>query len=83
MSDIFDDGQPHYHKELMVNVARHSNYKGWQIFRQFNIMTGRPMMSYYGVKYLEADDKIFKFCRAKNLSGIKEEISKIIKEGRD
>lgn len=73
MTDLFADGEPHYHKLLGVSVKRHSRYMGWTIYRQYNILSGRPMMSYYGVYDNEGVTGPGPV-RSKNLSGVKDAI---------
>ena len=58
----------------------HSDYKGFKIYRQYNPLKGRPMMSYYGIQWvnpndIRADSEYRTSVHAKNLDGIKKAIS--------
>ena len=81
---LFETPQYHFDRDLQVWVVLHSKYKGWDILRQYNPMTANPMMSYYGVlrkpgisKKYGDEEKFYTVAtvHAKNLSGVKTEIT--------
>lgn len=52
-----------------VWVVYHSDYKGWQLFREWDIVGKHGRMSYFAVN--DGDEPL----HAKNLSGIKDAVS--------
>lgn len=53
------------------HVQYHSDYKGYQIYREYNPLTDRPMMSYFAIKAAMT-------LHAKNLSGIKDRVTEAV-----
>lgn len=69
-----------YFSEVCCFLTFHSNYKGFMIYRQYNPVQDRHMMSYYGIQWVNPDNvqcgSKFKVCvHAKNLDGIKKAIT--------
>ena len=52
-------------------VVFHSNYKGWQLFREWDVIGKHGRMSYFAVNEDEMEP-----LHSTNLSGIKDEVSK-------
>lgn len=70
-----------YFTEIGAFLVFHSKYKGYMIYRQWNPLQDRGMMSYFGIKWpteeVSSATKPTVSIHAKNLDGIKAAISKV------
>ncbi len=76
-----------YYKEIGCFLNYHSYYKTFDIYRQWDVIKGRPLRSYFAVQWKahidmnrsEMTRELKISLHAKNLSGIKDKVTEYLK----